>query len=698
MAMDRLRKTYPFFLSLLVNNFSLETLKTVILNMRNSTGNHKVKIFLVGSFLIFFGPVLFGQNAPVTTLATVGNAVPGQVAVPVTAVNFTNIGAISLSMEYTYSVLHFIQGIPNPQLSTFSVGDVDLGNGKHRISMGWFGSGKTLGNGSTIITLYFTYISGSSALEWYDNGPSCEYADGNYNVLNDIPTSTYYINGFVCSGISNPGTIAGSTAVCQGQNGSGYSISPLTNVTGYVWSVPAGASIVNGTNTNAIIVDYSLTAVPGSITVNGINACGNGPQSQLSINVGVLPVANAGNDTTIPYGTSTQLHAANPGPGTFTFHWSPESLLVNPNVQSPQTVNLNTTTLFNLSVTNTLSLCDSSDEKIVNISGGPLSVNPIADPSSLCRGLSSQLYSNAGGGSGNYSYSWTCTPSGSPPWTSNQANPLVIPDSTRIYHLSVNDGFNAITGNTQVSVFQLPTATISGGDTLCGEGITTTLTINLTGVPPWNLVYTNGLTTYSVYSVSNSPYLIETSVPGTYIILSVTDVNCSGPSYGYAVVEKYPVPPTPEIFILGTDLSSSSCCGNQWYKEGAAIPGATGQIFTPLQTAHYFDIVTLEACSSDTSNDIYFVMVGMKNHSKESFSLDPNPANGFLNIKTNTLSGEALHISISTLSGTVLRSVTLIPSFPGITGRLDISELGPGMYMVTIRTSGTTEIKKLIVY
>jgi len=196
------------------------------------------------------------QNAPVTTLTTVINAVPGNVTVPITVVNFANIGAISLTFDYPYSMLHFVQGVPNPVLSSFSSSDNNLGNGNHRIVMGWYGSPKSLSNGSAIMTITFTYITGIASLEWYDDGPSCEYADGNYNVLNDIPTSTYYINGYVCGNIGSPGTISGSTSVCQGQTGVPYSVSPMSNVTGYIWTVPAGAVIANGDSTNSISVNF----------------------------------------------------------------------------------------------------------------------------------------------------------------------------------------------------------------------------------------------------------------------------------------------------------------------------------------------------------------------------------------------------------------------------------------------------------
>jgi hypothetical protein len=81
--------------------------------------------------------------------------------------------------------------------------------------------------------------------------------------------------------------IMGESNVCQGTSGVIYSVPPINNATGYEWTVPAGASIVAGSNTNSITVDFSLIAVSGMITVYGTNSCGNGavgPEFEVTVN------------------------------------------------------------------------------------------------------------------------------------------------------------------------------------------------------------------------------------------------------------------------------------------------------------------------------------------------------------------------------------------------------------------------------
>ncbi|MEI6900566.1 MAG: T9SS type A sorting domain-containing protein, partial [Bacteroidota bacterium] len=78
---------------------------------------------------------------------------------------------------------------------------------------------------------------------------------------------------------STAGTISGTASVCKGTTGVTYSVSSITNATGYVWSLPSGATIATGNNTNSITVDFSSTASSGNITVYGTNGCGNGTVS-----------------------------------------------------------------------------------------------------------------------------------------------------------------------------------------------------------------------------------------------------------------------------------------------------------------------------------------------------------------------------------------------------------------------------------
>ena len=89
-----------------------------------------------------------------------------------------------------------------------------------------------------------------------------------------------------------------------------------------------------------------------------------------------------------------------------------------------------------------------------------------------------------------------------------------------------------------------------------------------------------------------------------YTVTYLEDANCTGITFGSAVVAVFPVPDAPQVSIQGVVLTSNACCGNQWYMDGTLIPGATNQSFTATQSGAYFDIVTLNSCSSEPSDTI----------------------------------------------------------------------------------------------
>jgi len=146
----------------------------------------------------------------------------------------------------------------------------------------------------------------------------------NYNVINSYSWMSYVKNGLTvtvsvtqnngytvrsgcliigdkCALVSqgchlqpgNAGSISGESTVCHGQTGVIYSVPAITNATGYEWTLPQGATITSGANTNQITVSFSSSSTSGSISVYGTNYCnvGNGGVSpNYTITVVPLPV------------------------------------------------------------------------------------------------------------------------------------------------------------------------------------------------------------------------------------------------------------------------------------------------------------------------------------------------------------------------------------------------------------------------
>lgn len=101
------------------------------------------------------------------------------------------------------------------------------------------------------------------------------------------PASAPSISVTVNPQTDDAGPISGPAGVaCDGNSGSTYtfSIDPLTNVTGYSWTVPTGASIDvdNGTN---IEVDFGTATGNRTVTVTPNGLCGDGNSSTFNIDI-----------------------------------------------------------------------------------------------------------------------------------------------------------------------------------------------------------------------------------------------------------------------------------------------------------------------------------------------------------------------------------------------------------------------------
>ena len=184
------------------------------------------------------------------------------------------------------------------------------------------------------------------------------------------------------------------------------------------------------------------------------------------------PDADAGEDQTINYGTTTVLAGnASGGSGDYSYHWEPDTLLVDPNVAEPTTVNLINNTEYYLTVTDTNSYCTGEDTMLVTVQGGVLNIHVTASSDKVCIENAVNLFSNPGGGSGNYEFTWTSDPAG---FNSSLENPTDYPTQTTTYYLDVYDGFTHATDEITITVNPKPVA-YAGEDQIINPGTPTSL-------------------------------------------------------------------------------------------------------------------------------------------------------------------------------------------------------------------------------
>ncbi len=84
--------------------------------------------------------------------------------------------------------------------------------------------------------------------------------------------------------------ISGPTEICP-LTAANFSVPSIPNATSYSWTLPAGASITNGSGTRNVTIFFGSGSVSGTISVKGNNSCGSGSQSNLNITIKSLPGA-----------------------------------------------------------------------------------------------------------------------------------------------------------------------------------------------------------------------------------------------------------------------------------------------------------------------------------------------------------------------------------------------------------------------
>jgi hypothetical protein len=156
----------------------------------------------------------------------------------------------------------------------------------------------TINGGSTEVSFVVTPISNASSYEWsLPAGATLKSGSGTNSIKVDFDKRA--TSGIITIAGSNAcgqgkasnltvtlipppgpaGSITGQSTFGKGAQGVVYSVDPIENATDYTWSLPLGARIVSGNNTNVITVDFGMSAIPGDITVYGSNTAGNGPVS-----------------------------------------------------------------------------------------------------------------------------------------------------------------------------------------------------------------------------------------------------------------------------------------------------------------------------------------------------------------------------------------------------------------------------------
>ncbi len=258
------------------------------------------------------------------------------------------------------------------------------------------------------------------------------------------------------------------TSVCKGTP-TQFTSTATTNPSGqtiqsYQWNFGDGqtGSGQSVTHTYAQAGNYQVTHTVST---------GNGhctDQKTQTVPVYAAPVASAtAQPSTVIYGGTATLTASAGTTGSFNFHWEPANMVVNPDAQTTQTVPLQATQTFTVTVTNPQGGCSSTAQVTVSMEGSNMTAMASADQYELCEGESTTLHAQPSGGTGNYTFSWT------PANTLSNAtiqNPMATPPvGETTYTCAVSDGIT--NQNVSVTIMVHPNEVEEVEHTICENDI-----------------------------------------------------------------------------------------------------------------------------------------------------------------------------------------------------------------------------------
>ena len=377
------------------------------------------------------------------------------------------------------------------------------------------------------------------------------------------------------------------------------------------------------------VLDFGNWDSNGNYTVfasNYTTLCENDMLGEAVITINPLPQAYAGPDQLIASSTQTTLSGSvSGGLGSYNYQWEPSYLCIAPISQNTLTQPINQSTLFKLVASDIQTQCTSrSDTMYVFTQGGDLYVVASAAPSVLCHGEELNLNAIVGGGTGNFSYSWSSIPLG---YSSTSSSPTAHPLVNTTFIIDVFDGISHAFDSIYIEVLPLPVLfNITGGGNYCDGGF---------GVS----VGLSGSETGSVYSLFRSPNEPISQLSGTgqvldygvftqsgsYYVVGNSGNNCQLPMVGDAIIQVDPNPTAlagvdqtiqynSQTVLIGDAQFGSGNYNFLWAPSDSLInPNIQLPLTIPLHSTTMFDLVVTDittGCTSDEDNSIVFVSGG----------------------------------------------------------------------------------------
>ncbi|MBM3410299.1 MAG: hypothetical protein FJY18_01530, partial [Bacteroidetes bacterium] len=625
----------------LSNQSPYSGVNTTTLNINpvtSSLNNYRYRVQVSGACppAVTSNQVTLGVNPNVPSIGlAIGSSficTPGNVSIPVSAVNFNDVAALGLAMQYNSSAMTFT-GISSIHSSVSGLTAVVLS--ANRISINWVSATPSQMGAGELFRLNFSAQS-SGVLTWdsttagltglvstfgqplpvyYGNGgvqiaqnsvsissvPSL-CANGPAVALQGSPAGGVFSGTGVTGGVFHPSIVGPGTYLvsytatdassCTFTSSTFITVLPLPignagpdqticqgSSTTLTASSGSGLSYLWSTGATTQSISVTPTTASTQYWVRISNASGCSITDTILVNTFPSAVVSAGSDAVICSGSSTNLSAS----GAVQYLWSPATGLSSIVVSNPVASPLITTSYIvtGISVTG----CITRDTVIVTVNPRP--TIQLADTVVTYCGSGAGALLEA---SGAISYVWSPVTGLS---DANISSPVATPATTTVYTVTGTDA-NGCTNTATVRVF-VPRVNAGSNRIIC-SGASTTLSTTYTGSGLGLLYQWTPATGLSSAFVANP---VASPMQSTLYTVTVTDPSgCAVSSSVTVIVNPSPtvdaglnvaIAPTQSIQLTGSVSGGASPVSILWTpSSGLSATGILNPVATPSVTTMYY--------------------------------------------------------------------------------------------------------------
>ena len=242
---------------------------------------------------------------------------------------------------------------------------------------------------------------------------------------------------------------------------------------------------------------------------------------------------------------------------------------------------------------------------------------------------------------------------------------------------NIGSGCESPRAKISVTVNATPEAPKANNVALCVGGTSSSLLANAIGGHSL-LWYGTSATGGSSSGSAPIPTTSATGATEYYVSQSNNTTSCESPRTKIVVT----VAAAPDAPIITRDVNgnlvSNASTGNQWYKNGSEIIGATSSVYKPTEVASYA-VKIQGTCISPMSTTYYFLVTDVINLSTTEFiKLAPNPFVNKLNVDFVIKGYQKMNLDVFSIS-----SGSKVYSRTGLTAgtQLNLGEFSAGIYL-----------------